>query len=115
MSLINVTNRTITIVDNKGYIIVDIHPSGIIVAASITPQVLERIFQEEHEIEVVTYNYTEVSGLPKARPDTIYIVTYAVLQALKGARSDVIAPDTSPTSIIRQDGRVVGVQRFRKL
>ncbi len=115
MNLINLTSKSITIVSGKGYEVLNLLPSGIIVAASIAPKVLDTVVADGEEIEIVTYCYDNVSALPEPRPDTLYIVTYAVLQALKGSRSDVVAPDTSPTSIIRQDGKVVGVQKLRKL
>ncbi len=115
MNLINVTHRPITIVDNQGNEVLTLNPSGVIVGASIQPEVLEVISTFNEEIEIVTYRYTDISGLPDPKPDTMYVVTYAVLQALEDSRIDVIAPDTSPTSIIRQNGRVIGVQRLRKL
>ncbi len=115
MNLINVTNRNITIVDQKGNVVIDLHPSGIIVAASIQIEVLKTVKMDQEEIEIVTYKYTDVSGLPDPRPDTMYVVTFAVLQALGGSRPDVVSPDTSPTSVIRRDGRTIGVQKLRKL
>lgn len=45
----------------------------------------------------------------------IYIVSTIVLSALNGRRDDVFAPDTSPSSAIRNEkGQIVGVKRLTK-
>lgn len=50
----------------------------------------------------------QVTCLPDAAPDTILIVSRVVLEALKGSRDDVVAPDTGDDAI-RKDGQVVAV------
>jgi len=46
-------------------------------------------------------------------PVTLYIVSTLVAQACKG-RKDVVAPDTSPESVVRDEsGQIVAVRRFQ--
>jgi hypothetical protein len=57
-----------------------------------------------------------VVGLPDEQPDTLYVVSLAVLSALHAAgstRQDVVAPGTGPTDHpIREGGQVVAVTRL---
>lgn len=53
----------------------------------------------------------QVTGLPEAAPDTIYIVSGMVLAALNGQRPDVVAPDTGADAI-RENGQIVAVRGF---
>ena len=47
--------------------------------------------------------------------DTVYIVSSVVLTALAGTRADVVAPDTSPASVVRDaDGKIIGVRRWAR-
>jgi hypothetical protein len=48
------------------------------------------------------------------KPYKYFIVSTLVAQTLKG-RADVIAPDTSPSGVVRDDkGNIIGVKRFQK-
>ena len=53
----------------------------------------------------------QVTGLPEAAPDTVYIVSGMVLSALNGTRPDVVAPDTG-SDAIRENGQIVAVRGF---
>lgn len=47
--------------------------------------------------------------------ETVYIVSSIVLAALAGTRQDVVAPDTSPASAVRDaDGKIIGVRRWTR-
>ena len=69
-------------------------------------------------VPVYRTTYTEVEGLPEPEPGTVYIVSLLVLQALQARRvqrSDVVAPNTSPTpngAVRDAQGRIVGVRSF---
>lgn len=66
-------------------------------------------------ITVVRTEFGEVEGLPEPVFGQDYIVSGVVLAALKGSRPDVIAPDTSPASAVRNEsGQIVGVKRFTR-
>lgn len=65
----------------------------------------------EFRVRLVRQEMGAVEGLPDAVPDTVYIVSGAVLSALNGARSDVVAPDTGPDAV-RENGQIVSVKGF---
>lgn len=66
-------------------------------------------------ISVVRTEFGEVEGLPEPQFGIDYIVSGVVLAALKGSRPDVVAPDTSPASAVRNEsGQIVGVKRFTR-
>jgi hypothetical protein len=62
-------------------------------------------------VRLVRQTTGQVSGLPEAQPDTIYIVSGMVLAAMNGSRPDVVAPDTGPDAI-RENGQIVAVRGF---
>ncbi len=119
MNLVNLTNRTINILDSQDEVRLSIKPSGLVVAGSMTvvPKETFLVDGTDEEVIVVGYRYGAVSELPEPKPDTYYIVSYAVLQALGAGREDVLAPDTSPGSVVRQEGtqKVLGVKQLRRL
>ena len=60
--------------------------------------------------------FGEVENLPAPEKDTIYIVSILVLQAVKGKRTDVICPDTTPPSAVRDSqGKIVAVKGFQTI
>lgn len=68
------------------------------------------------KVPLVRNNYGDIEGLPKQEPDTVYIVSLIVLNALKtkgrlGYRPDVVAPDTGK-SAIREAGKIIAVTQF---
>jgi hypothetical protein len=108
---INLTHRKITLLGADGGILFDLAP-GMNEATCTTKMVdLATI----NEVPVVTYDYLDVRGIPPAKPGVVYLVSFAVLQALNGKRKDVMSPDTSPGSVVRHHGIVDGVFRLRQL
>jgi len=68
---------------------------------------------EIDDIPVVKNTYGDVVGLPDPAPNTVYVVSGLVLSALQGkGRSDVVAPDTGPTAIRDNQGRIIAVTRL---
>lgn len=64
----------------------------------------------------VTKSYGAIEGLPEPAEGTLYVVSLVVLQALKGSRPDVYAPDSGPESAVRDSfGKILGVQRLMQL
>ena len=71
------------------------------------------IVTDMHDIPLVRREFGEVTGLPEPQENVIYIVSSMVLAAVKYHRRDVVAPDTGPDSVIRDDeGEIIGVKRF---
>ena len=61
---------------------------------------------------VSKHTFGQIEGLPEPKPDTIYIVSGMVRDALDG-RQDVLAPDTGKTAVRNQQGQVAYVTRLR--
>ncbi|RME25645.1 MAG: hypothetical protein D6800_07370, partial [Candidatus Zixiibacteriota bacterium] len=53
----------------------------------------------------------DVEGLPDPQDGTVYLVSSMVLSAVRGRR-DVVAPDTGPTAIRDETGRITAVTRL---
>jgi len=59
-------------------------------------------------VRVTRQTVGQVTGLPDAEADTIFIVSAMVLGALNGTRPDVFAPDTGADAV-RENGQIVEV------
>ena len=140
MEFENLTPHEIVVFDEKGEKeILRIPPSGK-VARVKSEQINTGI--EINGVPVVKTIFGEITGLPvvcencKTKPDKCplsvdrekirpkdfcefqeskkyFIVSTLITQATK-KRKDVIAPDTSPESVIRDEkGRIIGIKRFQ--
>lgn len=113
MTFVNLTPHKIVVFTDSGNLVIE--PSGM-VARSVPSQTVVGIV---NGISVVKTVFGEVEGLPSPKRGVVYIVSTLVLQALKDrgiVRNDVVAPDTSPQSVVRDDaGNIVGVRRFQVL
>ena len=100
--------------------IINLTPHEIVVAGRIIPASGEvarvsvsYIDLTPHEdIPVVSSVFGEVQGLPPRALGTVYIVSGMVRSALEGKRPDVFSPDTGPTAIRDDAGRIIGVTRL---
>lgn len=109
--LINLTPHEIKIVDEKGDVKLIIPPSGKVARVKTRQEVVGRI----DDIPVVKTVLEGIEGLPEPKEGHIYIVSSLVAQNVKD-RDDVIAPDTSPQGVMRDEkGNIIGVKRFQKL
>lgn len=67
-------------------------------------------------VESVTKSYGSIEGLPDSSVGIIFVVSLVVLQALRGSRQDVYAPDSGPESAVRDaQGKILGVRRLMQL
>lgn len=77
-----------------------------------------RTHEEKHPIEsigpipVCDTSYDIIDGLPEEAPDTWYIVSATVADAMRGKRSDLLVV-TDP--VRDDDGRPIGWRGFRRL
>jgi len=110
--LINLTQRTVTLLSAKDVVLFRVSPSGKVATCDTS----QDTFGTVNGIPVGSFSYKNAKGVPEPQKDVVYIVTYAVLQALNGEREDVVAPDTSPGFVVRDgQGAIIGVRRFRTL
>lgn len=107
--IVNVTPHEIVVFDQEGKnVIMRIPPSGIIARVTTTQQKVGEI----NGIPIFKTFYDKVENLPDPQPNTIYIVSSLVLQALGGSRSDVVAPDTGTGAVRDSSGKIVGTKAF---
>jgi len=110
MELINLTPHEITIVGEDGKVIATISPSGSVARVKTTQTIIGQV----NDIPIVRTFFGDVEGLPEPEPNTVFIVSSMVAQAVPH-RDDVVAPDTSPNGVVRdEEGRIVGVKRFQR-
>lgn len=110
MNIINLTPHVIKIADADGVIIREFEPSGTIARVTTT----EAPAGEIDGIPVVQTQFGEVEGLPEPQENTIYLVSSLVRSAVPESRTDVLVPDTGPTAVRDEGGRIVAVRRLRR-
>jgi hypothetical protein len=114
VKLVNLTPHEVVVFDANNNVIAKIPPSGT-VARVVTR---EKIVGSINGIPVVATEYGDIDSLPDPQPNTVYIVSLLVLQALQARgerRSDVVAPNTAPTplgAVRDSQGRIIGVRSF---
>ena len=109
--LVNLTPHEVVILDSSNNVVLRLPPSGTVARVATREEVVGTL----NGIPVVKTTYGDVEGLPAPQPGVVYIVSLLVLQALAGKRSDLVAPNTSPTPLgaVRDNqGRIVGVRSF---
>ena len=104
MRVINLTPHAIAL-DVDGQRVV--YPASGMLARCATRSVVVGVGPGGATMSAVEYG--EVSGLPEAQADTMYIVSGLVRSALGTSRPDVVSPDSGPTAI-RENGQVVAVR-----
>jgi len=113
VKFVNLTPHEVVVFDSGQNIILKIPPSGQTARVSVTSMVIGEI----NGIPVRRTIYGDVIGLPEPRDNTFYVVSTLVLLALKEkgiVRGDVVAPDTSIDSVVRDsEGRIIGVRYFQ--
>lgn len=101
MTFVNCCKHAINL--NDGTVI---QPSGIEVRVSAT-------FTDFDENKLTSQVFGQVENLPDPKDGTFFIVSQLVQTALKGTRSDVVAPATGHREAIRNEqGLVVSVPGF---
>ena len=105
MNVINCTPHEINLLTESENIVYP--PSGIVTRVNATFVMMPSL------LPMVRTIFGDITGLPEPMDHTYFIVSGMVLSALNGSRPDVIAPDTSPASAVRDpNGRMIGVKRF---
>ena len=111
MNIINLTPHDINILDDNDDIIRTYGPSGTVARVATFADV----FDDIDGVAVATTTYGPVTGVPDPVDGNIFVVSSLVAQRLANVRTDVVSPDTSPQSVVRNDaGHVVGVKRFQR-
>jgi len=79
-------------------------------------QTVSRPINVEGLPPVVETEVVGIEGLPEPEPGTVYLVsTPLLIYAARMGRLDVLAPDTGPESVVRNEsGQVVAVRRLQR-
>jgi len=111
---VNLTPHSITVFDSLAEKkLAEIPPSGQVARVATKAEEVGVLPMGDFGIPINKVKYGPVESLPPPENGTIYIVSVLVLQALKGRRTDVMAPDTGPESVVRdENGRIAGVRAF---
>ena len=110
MKMINLTPHTVNVCDENGSAMRSIEPSGKVLRLPTRAYAAGEL----DGIPLVRLSYEEPEDLPPVEDGTIYIVSSLMLEPLAAmGRRDFVAPDTSPGSVVRDEGgRITGVKRF---
>jgi len=112
MKIVNLTPHDVVIVNDNSEEIKRYPASGQVARVNTQAEPIGEV----DGIQVVRTKYGDVDGLPDKQPDTVYLVSLVVAQALRGSRTDVYVPDTGPGSVVRDDkGQIIGVKRLMQL
>lgn len=106
--LMNLTKHDVRII--LGGTTITIPPSGYVARTTDTNQILVgHITYEDHDIPVYRWDKSDIKNLPPPTDDTIFLTSGVVAQIVK--RPDVLCPNTSPQSLVRDVyGNKVGVR-----
>lgn len=86
-------------------------PDGSPATLTVTVEPLEEL----DGLEVVRVRHGQPVGLPERLAGVTLITSQLVARhASQRGRRDVVAPDTSPDSAIRENGRIVAVRRLAR-
>ena len=115
MRIINLTPHELTLVGGNDTVIGRIAPTGQVARVITQATRVGQVVVDGHTVPIVATSYGKVENLPVTQEDTTYVVSILVIQALRGQRSDVVAPDTGPQSVVRDAlGQIKGVRRFTR-
>lgn len=105
MNIINLTPHKINLMPEGG-LVVTIPPSGIVARCTVDRVQVNTVAVDGITVPVNQTRFGEVFDLPDPQPDTIYIVSTLVAQAVPGRRDVFVVDDA-----VRDDqGRVIGAR-----
>lgn len=114
VKFVNLTPHDVKICPNPD-IMITIPRSGAVARVATRKQKVAEFVIDNISVPVYEIAYGNVENLPEPQENTIYIVSLLVLQAVRNSRSDVVAPDTSPDSAVRDSqGNIVCVKGFTR-
>lgn len=110
MRIINLTPHAIGLATEDG--VVTIPASGTVARVAVSVSPAGEIETDYGRVPLVRLTYGDPVGLPDPQDGVVYIVSKVVADALPD-RPDLVYPDTSPESAIRNDaGQIVAVRRL---
>lgn len=120
IKLVNLTLRAVAVYDSDGKnVIATSEPSGVLAVVLQSPQFCEgrigEFFINGVWVPLMRTRFMATASLPEPEPDTMFIVSSSVLVALRDKRQDIVTPDTSLDSAVRNsEGDIIGVRWFTR-
>ena len=116
MQIINLTRAAITIFDENNKV-KQVLPSEGYARLSNQPTLNVTVIDDIPVVSKQLDLVPEISGLPDQDPDKIFVADYSVAMAASMlGRADVIAPDLSVESIVRNPGGdIIGIKRLQTI
>ena len=112
--IVNLTPHTINLCGEDGSVKMSINPSEKIARVSQDTQVVDQIISDGIGVIVTETVFGQVENLPEPKEGVIYLVSRLVKSRVPH-RNDVLVPDTSSESAVRDsEGRIVGVKRLSR-
>lgn len=109
MNVVNLMPHTIRVM--VGEDVQEFPASGIVARC----QTIETVEKAVDGLPVVSQQFGEIEGLPEPQPETIYLVSKVIGNALAASRNDIYGPNTSPNSVIRNaNGQITAVRSLVK-
>lgn len=109
VKIVNLTPHAINLVGQDGTQIAVFQPSGNIARCTTTKTVVSTVAVGDTTVNVNRTVFGDVTGLPDCAPNTIFIVSTIIAQALKDVRNDLIIVDNT----VRDDkGQIIGCTSF---
>jgi len=111
ITFINLTPHQITVFNDNNEKILEVPPSGIVARVKTEYKVVKEICG----IPIVKLEYGELENVPEPMNNTYFIVSMLVKDRMKElGYTNVLSPDTSPGSAVRDEqGRIIGVRRLQ--
>ena len=109
MQIINMTPHALNMITDAGEVIIP--PSGIIARVSVTREQIGTVEVDGAIIPVNRSVFGSVEGLPEPQPDTYYVVSMLVAQAVPYRNDLLIVDDT----VRDEQGRIIGARAFARV
>lgn len=110
INIVNLTPHDVKVFSEDGETVLAEYPAT---GESVRVETKTEIVGNVNGVPVSTQKYGDVIGLPKQKPNTVYLVSLVVQMAVKS--DDLLSPDTSPKGAVRDNqGRIIGTKRLVK-
>lgn len=109
---VQIQNQNLTQIDGGPFALLRIPPEPVPARVATVEEVVGLSDAGGLIVCVSRHTFGQIEGLPEPKPDTIFIVSGMVRDALEG-RLDVLAPDTGKTAVRSSNGQVAYVTRMR--
>jgi len=107
MKIINLTPHALNFMpEGPGGPVVTIEPSGLVARCSVNRVQVDTVSLDGVTVPVNKTEFGDVTGLPEPQPDTVFVVSVMVAEAVP-ERTDVFIVDDT---VRDKDGRIIGAK-----